>query len=86
MRYEDRIRYEHGYRYRDSVKLKDIEYGTQHAYKISINTLSTNTKINLIFKKVKNSDHVIFFLYFYNHNRNLCDKFISSWIFFSENH
>jgi len=28
-------------------------------------------------KKVKSSDYIILFVYFYNHNRNLYDKFTS---------
>ena len=42
--------------------------------------------MNLIYlsniKKMKISDHIILFPYFYNHNRNLCDKFTSLWIFY----
>jgi len=50
-------------------------------FKLSTNTLLTNLEMNLIYlsniKKVKNSDHIILFSYFYNHNKNLCDKFTS---------
>jgi len=56
------------------------------SFKLSTNTLSINIKMNIIYlsnikKKVNNSDHIIFFPYFYNHNGNLCDKFTSLWIF-----
>jgi len=59
------------------------------SFKLLTNTLSTNKKrilyIYLISKKVKNNDHLRFFPYFYNHNKNLCEKFTNLWVFL-ENH
>ena len=84
-RIQKRVRIWHEYEHKDTVKL--IKYKIRNTMciymlnlKLSINTLSTNTKINLIYlsniQNVKNSDSIRFFLYFNRQNHVKNKKYI----------